>query len=767
MVRATLTICTLFFFANHSFAQKVSLVLSGGGAKGIAHVGVLKALEENGIPIDCIVGTSMGAIIGGSYASGMSPVEIEQMILSDDFLRWVNGLPEKGVNYHYTRDEDGPYFLKVNLSLDSTFTFHFNSSLASDVSLNFELANKTAQAEAIARRNFDSLFVPLRVVAADIFTQSEEVLREGSLSEALRASQTVPFFYNPIRVNGRYLFDGGVYNNFPVDVAQQHFSPDVIIGSNVSSKVFQEYPYAEDDKLINSSLLFMLLDKSDPGDIPESGVYIQSNLEGYSALSFYGARALIDSGYRQTLRQMEEIKKKISGRRPIEEVGALRSKFLQRSEPWLFDGVMFKGYNSRQRQYIRKIFKVAPNVSSTLTFQDVKKGYYKLAAEPYFSNVFPTMPFDTVTGKFKIHLTRRSQKNFQVDFGGVLATRDVSNIALGLNYYYFNRLLTHAFVGVQTGSFYKSAIVRTRMDLPYLNQYYIQPELSFNSRDFLESEDLLKKTSSTVLKRIDRKASLDIGKSIGNYFRGVAHIDAFNNVDQFSNKKSFVSTDTLDQLKLTGFKTGLVFSMNTLNRKQYPSTGKSYLISAQYFQVHENYKPGNTADISLTANRASHQWFRVTATAEQYFYNGWFRPGFIAEAVLSNQPAFTNYSSTIFNAPSFFPLQDSRTLILENFRSFNYAAFGLRNVFVLQKSLELRLEGYAFKPFDYLFEGKFKETPQINDPTQVYFSGTAGLIFHSAVGPIALNFNYYDDAENQFGVFLHIGFLLFNKHVME
>src|SRR6478609_11703942 len=100
-------------------AQKVGLVFSGGGAKGLAHVGVLKALEENEIPIDYIVGTSMGGIIGGCYAAGMSPEAIEEMILSEDFLRWVNGLPERGVNYHYTKTEEGPYFLKLNLSLDS------------------------------------------------------------------------------------------------------------------------------------------------------------------------------------------------------------------------------------------------------------------------------------------------------------------------------------------------------------------------------------------------------------------------------------------------------------------------------------------------------------------------------------------------------------------------------------------------------------------------------------------------------------------------
>src|SRR5450432_3512526 len=101
-------------------AQKVAVVMSGGAAKGIAHIGMLKALEENDIPIDYIVGTSMGGIIAGCYAAGMSPDQIEQLMISPKFLDWVNGKLEEGYNYYYNRNDDHPSFLKLNLSLDST-----------------------------------------------------------------------------------------------------------------------------------------------------------------------------------------------------------------------------------------------------------------------------------------------------------------------------------------------------------------------------------------------------------------------------------------------------------------------------------------------------------------------------------------------------------------------------------------------------------------------------------------------------------------------
>src|SRR5882762_10070520 len=301
----------LYSFTAVAQSQKIGLVFSGGGAKGLAHVGVLKALEENEIPIDYAVGTSMGGIIAGCYAAGMSPAEIEEMMLSRDFSRWIGGQLEEGYNYYYNKNDDHPSFLKLNLSLDSSFNVMLNSTIANDLSLNFALAEVMAQPAAIARGNFDSLFVPLRVVAADIFTQTEVILKSGSLSDALRATQTVPFFYSPIKVDNKYLFDGGVYNNFPVDVMQNDFKPDVIIGSNVSSKVYDEYPYGEDEKLISKSLLYMLLDKSDPSSIPATGVYIQPNLKGLSGFDFARAKHLIDSGYAQTMRQIDEIKQKV------------------------------------------------------------------------------------------------------------------------------------------------------------------------------------------------------------------------------------------------------------------------------------------------------------------------------------------------------------------------------------------------------------------------------------------------------------------------
>jgi NTE family protein len=757
----------LLFAAVLAHAQRVGLVLSGGAAKGLAHVGVLKALEENEIPVDYVVGTSMGGIIGGCYAAGMSPSAIEDLVLSEQFLRWINGLPETGYNYYYHRPEETPQFLKVNLALDSTFNFQLNSSIANDVSLNFVLAEKMAQASAISRNNFDSLFVPFRAVAAEIFTQNEVILSKGSLSDALRATQTVPFFYNPIRVDGKYLFDGGVYNNFPVDVAQRDFKPDVIVGVNVSGKIFDEYPYDQDERLISHSLLYLLLDKSDPKRIPKNGVYIQPNLKGFTSYDFAQVKSFIDSGYAQTMRQMPEIKQKIAARTTCEDVMAKRTRFNNKNVPMAFDALLFKGYNSNQRGYIRAIFRNRKN-QNQFTYSEIKKGYFNLVSEDYFSNTYPGILYNHEKNNFNFQLTRRPQQNFQIGFGGVIATRDISNVFLGLNYYSFNKILTHTSVGFQTGNFYKSALIKMRLDFPY--QFYVEPFVAFDSWNYLNNDDLLEPVSSpsnpTVLRRINRKYGVHVGVPVKNSFKAILSMEGISTYDRYINGEVFISTDKLDELRLSGYKTGLSFSTNTLNRRQYASAGRAYSFSGEYFSLQERFTPGNTS-VQTQPVSLHHSWFRLRGSAEQYVNFGWYKLGFLVEGVISNQPTFQNYFGTIINAPSFFPIQDSRTLILQNFRSFNYLAGGIRNVFSLRSKLDFRVEAYLFKPWEYLREDTNQDAVNVADLSTIFFAGSANLVFHSPIGPLSLCVNYYDDKENQLGILLHVGFLLFNKHSLE
>jgi NTE family protein len=743
-----------------SNAQSVGLVLSGGAAKGLAHIGVIKALEENEVPIDFITGTSMGAIIGSAYASGMSAADIETLFTSAAFQNWVGGKADQDFRVYYQDVNNTPSLVRINLAVDSTLNFAFQRNIASDVAINFALAEFLSQPSAIAEYDFDKLFVPLRLVAADIFSQRQVILSKGLLNDAVRASQSVPFFYSPIKVDGKYLFDGGIYNNFPVDVAIAEFNPDVIIGVNVSTKIFDTYPYDLDDRLVGSELFLMMIDKADPSKIPEGSFYIEPDLRLYSGFDFKSVRQLIDSGYQATIRQIHEIKDRISRTVSCDELSEKRNSFNAQRKPYVFNQINYQGFSKKQQRYINNLYGVK---KKELTLHDIKTGYFKLVSEDYFKSIYPGIIYNEEAKAFDFTLSQRPGNNLKVDFGGNLSTRNISNMFLGLNFYYFSNFFLHAYTDFYAGNFYKSATVKLRLDFPYFGRFYLEPEFVFNDWDYLEADDVLfTDRDPTGLRRIDRKSGINLGQSVGNKYKIIYSLHGLSNVDRFVNTPSLSSLDTLDNLRLGGIRTGLSLMSYSLNRKQYASSGKSYQFSLSYFDVNEKYFPGST---SFFTNELSnrHKWFRAHLKMEQYFNKGPYSWGYLLEGVASNQPVFSNYKASIISAPGFYPIQDSRTLFLENFRAYSFAALGLRNVYELRKSLDLRAEAYVFRPVESIRQGPEQRAILISSEKDFFFAGTAGIVYHSALGPLSLSVNYYDDRENKLGVLLHVGFLLFNK----
>ena len=309
-------------------AQKVGLVLSGGGAKGLAHVGVLKVLEKHHIPVDYIIGTSMGSVVGALYAASYSPEEIEALVTDPDFQNWVSGKQLEDRTYNYPNSDPTPAALRVGVRLtrkDSTLKALVTPTLINDVNLNFVLARTLAPASAKAEYDFDKLFVPFRCLAADVFIRKQEVLKTGLLSDAVRSSMAVPLVFRPIRNGeGRYLFDGGILNNFPVDVMQRAFRPDIIIGGNVGDAAYRKYPYGKDDELLASTLLFLGANQADTTRLGKNGVFIQPDLDGYGSTDFARVRELIERGEQAAQGKLELIEQRI--RRRVDSVDLARRR---------------------------------------------------------------------------------------------------------------------------------------------------------------------------------------------------------------------------------------------------------------------------------------------------------------------------------------------------------------------------------------------------------------------------------------------------------
>jgi NTE family protein len=223
----TLFVVAIIFQVN---AQSVGLVLSGGGAKGMAHIGVIRVLEENNIPIDYIAGTSIGAIIGGLYAAGYSTEEMEELFKSDDFYFWSTGKIQKEYRYYFKKPEETPDWIDIRVDKrDEKLKLLPPTNLIPEEQMDFAFMELLAATNAAGKYNFDSLMVPFFCVATDVNKSEPVILRSGDLGAAIRASMTVPLYFKPITIDGALLFDGGIVNNFPHNVMKEIFNPQPII----------------------------------------------------------------------------------------------------------------------------------------------------------------------------------------------------------------------------------------------------------------------------------------------------------------------------------------------------------------------------------------------------------------------------------------------------------------------------------------------------------------------------------------------------------
>jgi len=305
VINYQLPVSKLFLIISFSFlvflqlqAQKVGLVLSGGGAPGMAHIGVIKALEENNIPIDYITGTSIGAFIGGLYACGYSPYEMILFFKSSDFKK----------------------LKKIELKFPKKY--FFPTHVVKPQRIQTGLEKLTCQATKHSGGNFDSLFVPFRCVASDVYRKEPFIFCRGDLATAIRASMTFPFVFEATRVDNRLLFDGGIYNNFPVNIMQESFHPDFMIGSVVA---YNPPPADPNDMLMQ--LQNMIINPTNY-TIPDSlGIVLNFDLKKNSMFDFSNVDSLVNIGYVETLKQIETIKLKIQRRISTNEINQKRVLF--------------------------------------------------------------------------------------------------------------------------------------------------------------------------------------------------------------------------------------------------------------------------------------------------------------------------------------------------------------------------------------------------------------------------------------------------------
>ncbi len=280
--------------ADAAPAPRIGLVLSGGGARGAAHVGVLKVLEELRVPVHAIAGTSMGAVVGGLYARGMSAGEIESRLTSIDWEDAFRDRPARSMLNFRRRAEDADFLVQLPLGFREGRIF-LPTGLIQGQKLSQMLRELTLPAAGLA--DFDALPTPFRAVATDLETGEAVVIEEGDLASALRASLSAPGIFAPVERDGRLLVDGGIANNLPVDVARS-MGVDRLIVVDVSHAPASRERLASVGNVTNQMLTLLLRRQSQQqlATLRDGDVLVQPALGEASSFGFTRLSRIIETG---------------------------------------------------------------------------------------------------------------------------------------------------------------------------------------------------------------------------------------------------------------------------------------------------------------------------------------------------------------------------------------------------------------------------------------------------------------------------------------
>ncbi|MEH0157851.1 patatin-like phospholipase family protein [Limibacter armeniacum] len=770
-----------FLLSFSSLAQQASdrktvgVVLSGGGAKGFAHIGVLKVLEEHQIPVDYIVGVSMGAVIGGFYAAGYTVHEIDSMVRRPEFQTWASGKLTPKEEYLFGKRTLGADILNFHMKVDTSFTTKIDATFVNDAALNFALAEHLYKPIKKAGYNFDSLTVPFRCVASEVFTRTPVVLKKGNLAESIRASMAVPLAFRPVKIDGKYLYDGGVLNNLPVNVMEEEFNPDIIIAVNLGAKdLIEEYPFDRADKLVEGANILgpLIMSNRAPEALGEEDVFIGVAVDEFSAADFSLPDTLIRLGELAANAQITEVRKKVGNR----VVPPRESKLLDIYTPDKREvsDIEFSGnLTSKQQRYVRKVIK--PSSKKEATLNDIRDRYYMLITHDFFRDVLVNIDYDNSKESYKVGLDVSSEKKLLLGLGGNLATRSIGQAFLNAELSLLGKHLHNFYTNFYSGSFYSSVLFQTKMLFPETTPFYLQLGYVYNDWDYGQvSEFFINNNEGVNVKRLDRTIRLELGFNPERRRTLKLTSGVFFNRDEYS--RTYVEVvDGVNvpimiqgKMEYEGWTIGGSYGYSLLNRKLFPSEGRHYMMNLQYFNGNERFKQVNTG---TELEKASRNWWMGKWEYEEYFGKK-FRWGIYNELVISNAPSFHTLTATTLNMPLYKPLIDSDSWLLEDLRARSYLGAGLIAVYPVVGNLELRGEYHSLWKKGFISE--LERTPQADFTFELDKSamerkdiGSFSVVYHTPIGPLSVSANYYDDSHANWSFLINAGLLLYNPKLIQ
>ncbi len=728
-------------------AQSVGLALSGGGAKGMAHIGVIKALEDNGIPIDYVAGTSIGSIVGSLYAIGYGPEEILAFFKSQAFRDWSQGkVPEQ---YQYAFKEYKNDGRMVTLSLrwvDSVVRVVLPSHLINTTQMDLGIMEMASPPNALAGQNFDSLFRPFRCVASDPYNKREKVFRSGNLGMSVRASMTYPLLFPTIEIDSTMYFDGGIYNNYPWNVLAKDFHPDVLIGSNVSGAS----PKPESSNVL-SQIEILVMNPTDY-KMPDSlGVSINMHLEGVGVMDFDQLDSLVAVGYQTTMEKLPAIRARIARRADTATLSQERAAYRAKLPALIYSNdIILEGVKSADGTYIRETISRNRNAFSHKAFV---KEYYKLYADASLESIYPSASYDSLRQLFQLRLKVQRAWPLDICLGGNISSRNNNQIFIGVDYKVLRRISGRAFGYGTLGSYHSNAHLGWRQDFQLPKQFYYQLGYQFNHLNYESGSPIaiFKQEARSSLKIRDTYLYAHLGFPLSYNSQGKLAVNLGTRNDTYYLVKNFSKFDEPDKNVYDYLYAGLDLQRASYNYRALPTEGKGWNIRLGYMLIDEENVPGTTSN-RVRATKHLHQWASAHANTLYFtdFTTKRFTLGLSGAAQLTLRSKTANYSSDLLTSPAFTPTLSSKSMFIEQLRSLHYAAGGLLPTVQILPNFYIQGQAYAFLPFLEMQEGENQQTVYRKLTDGLYFFGNISLFYQTFLGPVSLTLDYLPNFGNSF-----------------
>ncbi|MFI3248016.1 MAG: patatin-like phospholipase family protein [Rikenellaceae bacterium] len=770
MIRRLLAfILTLTLTINLSEAKNIGIVMSGGGAKGLYHIGVLQALEESGVPIDYVAGTSMGAITAGLYAAGYSPEDMRDIALSGELEKWVSGKIDNNYGYFFRqgstlRSDAQTLSFRINPSkstIDSeekyNSTTRMPKSLISTTQIDMALCNIFTPASTAASNDFSNLMVPFLCVASDITDNTKYIITEGDLGEAIRASMAIPLAFKPIiREDGHILYDGGIQDNFPWQPMQEIFAPDVIIGSVCGS---DDWANSSDLSLMDQA--FLLSMNKTNYDLPENGVMVRRNVP-VGMLDFSNSEAVIQMGYDDTMGKIDSIIMQVGAENLLPEsyYSDRRESFSNRKPKMLFSSYDITGLSPQKREYARSYMakpksrkdQDGEDEQRKMNFEELKSSLYSILASGDFTTDYPKTKYDPLSASYSFKVGMEHKPSLKLSLGGNLSSTPFNQIYIGLNYTDIANSAKSIFTELYLGPVYTTGRVGYRRDFyhktpMFIDAYYNFSVINLGHGDF----GFLTPINNTMeMIRADQFFSVGIGSPLKQrsqiQFRANVGSERLKYLDGVPTLAEVADYGWLfNMTRLNYMAAQLEVKRSTVDNANFPTSGSLFTASAiGVYGYEKSYAKQTSSYVTYQQIfTTSRPWIGAKVSYQNYinrFKKSTITLGVNAEGVYTTIPEIHSAYGRQLIMPRYTPTMHSNMVYMPEYSATRYLAAGLMPKVNVWRELSLRAGFFA------MMRDKFDTTTfaPIKGGVCMHYISELGFAYNTTIGPVSLMLSKYN-----------------------